>query len=129
MQSDHAGHAHHAGHSDHDEVRGHLRLYWMIGAALYVFTIITVAVNQVHLAIPLAITVALIVATIKGSMVATVFMHLGNEKRWIYGSLLLTAFFFVAMITITTLTLRDTIGTATVHEVSTGAAHPGAVER
>src|SRR3954464_16029659 len=129
MQSDHAGHAHHAGHADHDDVRGHLRLYWMIGGALYVFTIITVAVNQIHLAIPLAITVALIVATIKGSMVAAVFMHLNHEKRWIYGSLLLTAFFFVAMIAITTLTLHDTIGTATVHEVSTGAAHPGAVER
>jgi cytochrome c oxidase subunit 4 len=127
MQSDHAGHAHHGGHDAHD-VRSHVRLYWMIGAALYVFTIITVAVNQVHLAIPLAITVALIVATIKGSMVATVFMHLSNEKRWIYGSLLLTAFFFVAMMVITGATLRDTIGTPTVHEVSTGAAHPGALE-
>jgi caa(3)-type oxidase subunit IV len=124
MQSEHTDHG---GHSEHD-VRSHLRTYWMIGGALYVFTIITVAVNQVHLAIPLAVTVALIVATIKGSMVASVFMHLNNEKRWIYGSLLLTAFFFAAMITITTLTLADTIGTRTVHEVSTGAAHPGAVE-
>ena len=59
----------------------------MIGAALYVFTVITVAVNQVHLAVPLAVTVALIVATIKGSMVAAVFMHLSHEKRWIYGAL------------------------------------------
>ena len=122
MQSEHTGHA---GHSEHD-VRSHLRTYWMIGAALYVFTVITVAVNQVHLAIPLAITVALIIAAIKGSMVASVFMHLSNEKRWIYGSLLLTAFFFVAMIAITLSTLGDTIGTPTVHEVSTGAAHPGA---
>src|SRR3954465_6170220 len=105
MPSDHAGHAHHPGHPDHGDVRSHLRTYWMIGAALYVGTIITVAVNQVHLAVPLAVTVALIVATIKGSMVATVFMHLNNEKRLIYGSLLLTAFFFVVMITITTLTL------------------------
>src|SRR5438067_13897144 len=102
MQSDHAGHAHGAGPSDHGDVRSHLGLYWMIGAALYAFTVITVAVNRIHLAIPLAITVALIVATIKGSMVATVFMHLSNEKRWIYGSLLLTAFLFVAMVTITT---------------------------
>jgi caa(3)-type oxidase subunit IV len=124
MQSDHG----HAGHSDHGDIRSHVRLYWTIGAALYVFTIITVAVNRVHLAVPLAITVALIIAAIKGSMVASVFMHLSNEKKWIYGALLLTAFFFVAMITITSLTLADTIGTATVHEVSTGAAHPGAVE-
>ena len=31
------------------------------------FTVITVAVNQIHLAVPLAITVALIIASIKGS--------------------------------------------------------------
>ena len=62
----------------------------MVGAALFVFTVITVAVNQVHLAVPLAITVALIIATIKGSMVRRVFMHLSHEKKWIYGALLLT---------------------------------------
>ena len=39
---------------------------------------------------PLAITVALIIAAMKGSMVAAVFMHLSHEKRWIYGALLLT---------------------------------------
>src|SRR3954466_13496237 len=104
MQSDHAGHAHHAGQADHDDVRGHLRLYWMIGGALYVFTIITVAVNQVHLAIPLAITVALAVATIKGSMVASVFMHLNQEKKWIYGALLLTVAFFIVLMSIPLLT-------------------------
>ena len=62
----------------------------MVGAALFVFTGITVAVNQIHLAVPLAITVALIIAATKGSMVASVFMHLNHEKKWIYGSLLLT---------------------------------------
>ena len=113
-------------HFDQDSIKKSVRSYMMIGLALFAFTAITVAVNQVHLAVPLAITVALIIATTKGSMVASVFMHLNNEKRWIYGSLLLTAFFFVAMITITLSTLGDTIGTPTVHEVSTGAAHPGA---
>ena len=58
---------------------------------------ITVAVNQVHLAVPMAITVALIIATIKGSMVASVFMHLSHEKRWIYGALLLTVAFFIVL--------------------------------
>jgi cytochrome c oxidase subunit 4 len=126
MQPDHTGHG---GHSDHGDVRSHVRTYWMIGGALYVFTIITVAVNQVHLAIPLAVTVALAVATIKGSMVASVFMHLNQEKKWIYGALLLTVAFFIVLMSIPLLTLTDTIGTPTVHEVSTGAAHPGAVER
>jgi cytochrome c oxidase subunit IV len=126
----HSEHAAHGGHSDHgDDIRSHVKTYWMIGAALYVFTVITVAVNQVHLAIPFAITVALIVATIKGSMVASVFMHLNHEKKWIYGSLILTVIGFIVLMSVPLLTTLDTIGTPMVHEVSTGAAHPGAVER
>jgi caa(3)-type oxidase subunit IV len=99
-------------HSDHTEdVRKGVRTYWMIGAALYVFTIITVAVNQVHLAIPLAITIAVIIACIKGSMVASIFMHLSHEKRWIYGSLVLMVVLFVVLMSLPILTGRDTIGT------------------
>jgi hypothetical protein len=48
-------------HSDPEAIRKSIRTYVMIGAALFVFTGITVAVNQVHLAVPLAITVALII--------------------------------------------------------------------
>src|SRR5215210_5199221 len=111
---------------DHADVKKSIRKYLMIGAALYVGTVITVAVNQVHLAVPFAITVALIVATIKASMVASVFMHLNHEKKWIYGSLLLTVAFFIVLMSVPLLTVMDTIGTPSVHEVSTGAAHPGA---
>ena len=68
-------------HSDPAAIKKSVRSYMMIGAALFVFTVITVAVNQVHLAVPLAITVALIIATMKGSMVAAVFMHLSHEKQ------------------------------------------------
>ena len=82
----------------------------MIGAVLFAFTVITVAVNQVHLAIPLAITVALIIAITKGSMVAAVFMHLNHEKKWIYGALLLTVVFFVVLMFLPLLTVSDTIG-------------------
>jgi cytochrome c oxidase subunit 4 len=74
-----------------------IRKYIFIGAALLVFTGITVAANQVHLAVPLAVTVALIIAIMKGSMVAAVFMHLSDEKKWIYGALLLTVAFFVVL--------------------------------
>ena len=84
-------------HSDADSIKKSIRSYLMIGAALYVFTVITVAVNQIHLAVPFAITLALIIAIIKGSMVAAVFMHLNHEKRWIYGSLILTVVFFVVL--------------------------------
>ena len=63
-------------HSEAEHIKKSIRTYVMIGAALFVFTAITVAVNQVHLAVPLAITVALIIAGTKGSMVASVFSFL-----------------------------------------------------
>jgi len=87
-----------------------IRTYGIVGGLLLVFTVITVGVNQVHLAVPLAITVALIIATIKGSMVASIFMHLSHEKKWIYGSLILTVVFFIVLIVLPNLTVSDTIG-------------------
>ena len=97
--------------SDPAEVRKSVRTYLMIGAALLVFTGITVAANLVQLAVPLAITVALIIASIKGAMVAAVFMHLNHEKKWIYGSLVLTVIFFVVLLFLPLLTITDTFGT------------------
>ena len=92
-------------------VKKAIRTYGIVGGLLLVFTAITVAVNQVHLAVPFAITVALIIATIKGSMVASIFMHLSHEKKWIYGALILTVVFFVVLIMLPNLTVSDTIGT------------------
>ena len=92
-----------------------IRKYIFIGAALLVFTGITVAANQLHFAVPLAVTVALIIAIMKGSMVAAVFMHLNDEKKWIYGALLLTVAFFIVLMTIPLFTVMDTIGTPIHH--------------
>ena len=111
-------------HSDQESIRKTIRTYWMIGAALFVFTVITVAVNQVHLAVPLAITVALIIATMKGSMVASVFMHLSHEKKWIYGALILTVVGFAILMLIPSLTINDGIGTP-VHVAAPAAEHAG----
>ena len=109
--------------SDH----GHIdtKKYLMIGAALFVFTGITVGVNQIHLgSVAAAITVALIIATIKGSMVASVFMHLSNEKKWIYAALLLTVVGFVVLLMIPMLTVNDNIGTPVhVESAQHGGAH------
>jgi len=98
-------------HSDPAAVQQSVRGYMKVGAALLVFTGITVAANRFHLAIPVAITVALIIACMKGSMVATVFMHLSHEKRWIYGALILTVVGFVILMTVPLFTTMDTIGT------------------
>jgi cytochrome c oxidase subunit IV len=104
-------------HSDHGDMKAGVRKYFMIGAALLIFTGLTVAANLLHFAIPIAVTVALAIAITKASMVATVFMHLSDEKKWIYGSLLLTVVFFIVLLSVPSFTTMDTIGT---HEPAVG---------
>ena len=98
--------------SDHPvDMKKSIRTYGIVGGLLLLFTGITVGVNQVHLAsVALAITVALIIATMKGSMVAAIFMHLNHEKKWIYGALILTAVFFVVLMLLPNLSVADSIG-------------------
>ena len=111
--------------SDHPvDMSKSIRTYGIIGGLLLVFTVITVAVNQIHLtSVALAITIALIIATMKGSMVAAVFMHLSNEKKWIYGALILTLIGFIVVMSLPFLTVNDGIGTP-IH-VPTHAEHTG----
>ena len=70
-------------------------------------TIITVGISYLHLPVPIAVTVALLVATIKGSLVACYFMHLISEKKLIYAVLGVTVIFFVALLALPVLTVRD----------------------
>ena len=110
-------------HSDTESVQKNVRTYWMIGAALYVFTVITVAINQVELAVPFAIGLALVVATIKATMVAAVFMHLNHEKPWVYWSLVLTVVFFVVLMSVPVFTTADHVGVKHSWAASPPAAH------
>jgi cytochrome c oxidase subunit 4 len=111
-------------HSDAADVKQAVRKYFMVGGALLVFTAITVAVNQIHLAIPLAITVALIIATMKGAMVASIFMHLSHEKPLIYAAMLLTVVGFIVLMTVPIFTVLDTIGTP-IHPPPAATAEAG----
>jgi cytochrome c oxidase subunit 4 len=95
--------------SDHAEVAKNVRKYMTIGGALLVFTVITVAASYLNLSVLPAVIVALIIASMKGSMVASVFMHLSHEKPWIYGALLLTVVFFIVLIFIPLATVSDGI--------------------
>jgi len=81
--------------SGHDHMRHHLKAYVGVFVALMACTVITVGVSYVHLAASLAVTVAMIVATVKGSLVAAYFMHLKSEQPAIYWILALTAVFWV----------------------------------
>ena len=93
--------------SDPAEIGKRVRSYMTVFAMLMMFTVITVAASRFHLAVPVAIAVALIIAAMKGSMVGAVFMHLSHEKRWVYGTLLLTAVFFAVLLLLPLFTSLD----------------------
>src|SRR2546423_10340738 len=94
--------------SDHAaDIDRHVRVYITVFGALMALTIITVVVSRFHLPVPIAVSVALLVATIKGSLVACYFMHLISEKKLIYAVLGLTAAFFLALMTLPVLTVHD----------------------
>jgi cytochrome c oxidase subunit 4 len=101
MTTDHA-----AGMPVHDaaEIDRHVKVYITVFVALMALTIVTVAISRVHLPLPIAVTVALLVATIKGSLVACYFMHLISEKKLIYAVLVLTAVFFAVLLALPAVT-------------------------
>ncbi len=112
-------------HSGEAEVGKHIRTYLMVGAALLVFTAITVAVSFVHLGTTGNIALALVIATIKGTMVAAIFMHLNHEKPWIYGSLVLTVIGFFILMLVPVFTTMDNIGTPIAAPAAVGAPEAG----
>jgi cytochrome c oxidase subunit 4 len=86
------------------DIDRHVRIYITVFVALMVLTIVTVAVSYLDLSVPMAVTVALLVATVKGTLVACYFMHLVAEKKLIYIVLAMTALFFVVLLTLPILT-------------------------
>ena len=74
-----------------------------------VLTLVTVAISRLHLSIPAAIAVALLIATVKGSLVACYFMHLISERKLIYAVMALTVAFFLALLFLPLLSSMDPI--------------------
>ncbi len=98
----------HVATSDHAvDIDRHVRIYITVFVTLMALTIITVAISRFHLPVPIAVSVALFVAIIKGSLVACYFMHLISEKKLIYAVLALTAAFFVALMALPVLTVHN----------------------
>lgn len=96
-----------------DDVKKSVKTYYMIFGGLMVFTVLTVAVSYLHLPLAFAVLIALVVATIKGSLVAMFFMHLLHERKVIYWALFLTVIFFIFLMLVPLATNLDRIpGTA-----------------
>lgn len=80
-----------------EDIKKHVRVYITVFIALAALTIITVGISYLHLPTHWAILFALLVATIKGTLVACYFMHLISERKVIYLILLICAFFFAVL--------------------------------
>ena len=96
-------------HAAHDpaEIDKHVRTYIMVFATLLTLTMITVAVSYLHLEVHEAIAVALLIATIKASLVALFFMHLISERQVIILILALTGAFAVVLLLLPAITNLD----------------------
>ncbi len=93
------------------DIDKHVRTYILVFVALAVLTVVTVGVFYLHLAVPAAIGLALVIATVKGSLVACYFMHLISERRLIYLVLLLAGAFFIVLLVLPVLTsVSDQVG-------------------
>jgi cytochrome c oxidase subunit 4 len=105
MASDHAATSMTGDHAV--DIDRHVRVYITVFVALMALTIITVAISYLDLAVPIAVTVAIFVATIKGALVAGYFMHLVSEKKLIYAVLALTVVFFIALMALPVITHNE----------------------
>ena len=104
----------------HGDMRKYTRTYVRVFIALLALTFVTVAASAYHLAVPLAIAVALVIAALKGSLVASFFMHLIAERQVIFGALILTGILLAALMMLPWLTIFDQIGTPLTLRILTG---------
>lgn len=87
---------------DHaQEISKHVKTYVFIFIALAALTLVTVWASHLQVAPTMHIVIALSIASFKGALVALFFMHLSSERRVIYGVLVFTIFFFLALILMT----------------------------
>lgn len=93
------------GHVEHVHVRPYLIVFF----ALLIGTALTVWAAFINFGTPaINIAVALVIASVKASLVAGYFMHLISERRLIYGVLIATGFFFAGLMFLTVYATYDT---------------------
>ena len=84
-----------------ENIKDHIITYRNVFIALLFFTGVTVGVSYIEFSsITFGLFIGLLIACIKGFLVASQFMHLNDEKSFIYGTLLLTVVFFFVLLMI-----------------------------
>ena len=100
--------------SDHSDVSKHIRGYLIVGGTLLLGTILTVLASYLDLGHHWNIILALVIATVKASLVVLFFMHLISERQMIYIVLVFTVVFFTGLMY---LTLWSTNPASLIHNV------------
>lgn len=97
--------------SDHHSPEAIARIkkkYLLVFGALLFGTFLTVALYFFYFEkMWLTVTVAMVVATIKATLVAAIFMHLSDEKKTIYNILCCAAAFLVGLMWLTIWAMND----------------------
>ena len=97
--------------SNHDspaEIKKSVRRYLLVFCALIFGTVFTVAVSYYPFqSVAVTVAVALLVASVKGFLVAGYFMHLISEKKMIYTVLAFTVFLAAALMWLTLYAMHD----------------------
>ena len=98
-----------------EQVRKHTKVYIAVGGALLILTAVTVSASLFEFAVLAAVTIGLLIAALKGSLVAFYFMHLNHERKLIYGALVFTAIFFFALLLLPVCSFMDSYADAPIY--------------
>jgi len=98
--------------NDHiEDIQHHVKVYMNVFIALAFLTILTVAVSYLEVSFIEAFFIAITVATIKGSLVLSYFMHLITERQTIIWILVITFIAFLILLFIPLISLTDQVNT------------------
>ena len=86
-----------AGEMTAEDVKKHVKGYIAVFASLLVLTATTVGAAYLNVSFGWALVIALIIATVKATLVALYFMHLISEKQVIFWVLLSAGVFLICM--------------------------------
>ena len=92
-----------------ESIQEHIRVYLMVFGALGILTVVTVLASYLEISTSEGIFLALIIASVKASLVAGYFMHLITEKNTIIWILILTVVFFFIMLFLPLVSYTDQV--------------------
>ena len=92
-----------------ESIQEHIRVYLMVFGALADLTVVTLLASYLEISTSEGSFLALIIASVKASLVAGYFMHLITEKNTIIWILILTVVFFFVMLFLPLVSYTDQV--------------------